>query len=1132
MADVAITSKPTTKPSYQTAPQRQSSGSRVMKVTWKVPSSATKSDNPARITGVAVLWDVDCVAINDSKKTLRRNFVQRANDPSLTSFQLNLDSWKSVQFPNETWTRDTFYPGATDATHEWTKMWCVRTVRVGVYFYNGKGDGPKTITSMSFTKPSAPTISALTQGADSGEVTCKVTVPKGDGKDEVHSGWVTRDVYDSRTKSRSVAHYVVSRGGSRSVTYDVSDRMQLSYSQYVRVTVSAKTRGFWGDNEAKPKTLYVSWPNQPTIVKNGVTFSSVKKSSSDKVTVQLTANATTEHPTTGVRLQALANSEYSKASLIPGDASWTDLAVDDGQCTALSCDVGSLQSDPGKWAWIRVKAWNQIEDVFYRYSAPRRMDELYVKPDTAADDSCTVHSLTPTTDGKGIKAVIKYKEDTHNTGTEVTWSTNFDAWTSTQQPDSFTFTWKDSETSSGGYFNGTTTVYIRGLDIDEADPGRTKSTKFYVRARRYHESDDGTTYTPWSARKGCVMTDTQPASDEDGEGAAILESATLVTGGTRPRGTDVSFTWMLDGEAEQVGWELYTGTSKAVTTTVPDATPARTVTTYTLTKPQVVASGTDGRGACEVTAQRLSELFGAAKTKWFAVRAYYSGGYVESEAAPLTLADAPKLTVTGGVVDEQPASVGMTCTTQSDVAMVVRSMGASGDAPEGTRTQADGDVVWSAVISPVWSSAQLSTTNLCTNNPDNWERGGITTGSGGGDDFDETDMVRISKGAAIPVTPSTTYTLSLTRASGATASYSYAFQAYDANGDHVSSESISTFRTSKYTWTPSTSTSIRVVVKSSTDAYTDEIGTDARVQLQTGSAATTWTPCGDDLQGLTATVALPDGLDLWDGSQYEVTATATDRTYGLVSEPTTATLDVTWDRQAPPLGDNDVSVTATDTTDADGNRSISATIDIGTPTGATASDKLDLYRVTPDGAALVLSDLSIGDTVIDPYAPYGDTSLAYRVAIRTADGDTSWADYPYSLVAKHVRIDYIGDHGQTYVELPYNLQLSDSRSKDFEARAKLNGSTHGYWNAAVAHTGSVRSDLIRIEDGETAARLAELGRSPYAALVRMPNGCCYAADVEVSDIGRSYSSSAIAVSISTTQVEDDGTWGAVRTEGV
>lgn len=1136
MANVAITQKPTAKPSYQTAPIRQGSGSRVMKVTWKTPGSATSTSNPARIAGVAVVWDIDCVSINDSKKTLRRNFTQRAGDPLLTSFQLNLDSWKSVQFPNETWTRDTFYPGASDATHERRKEWCIRTVRVGVYYYNAKGDGPKTITSMSFRQPAAPTISALAQNADSGDVSCKVTIPKGEGSDEVHSGWVTRDVYDSSTGARSVTHYVVGRGASKTVSWDVSDRMRLSYSQYVRIIVKAHTRGFWGNSAAKSKSLYVSWPNIPTIVKNGVTFSSVKKTVTDKVTVKLKANATTTHPTTGVRLQALANSDYSKAANIPGDAQWTDLAVDDGDCTALSCDVASLQSEPGKWSWIRVKAWNQVEDVFYRYSAPRRMDELHTTPDTATDDSCTVQTLTPTADGKGIKAVIKYKENSHNTGTEITWSTDYYAWTSTDQPNSFTFSWKDSETESGGYYNGTQTVYIRGLDIEEAEAGTTAKTKFYVRARRYLDGDDGTTYTAWSARKACVMTDTQPAEDEDGEDVPTIDAVTLTTGGVRPRGSDVTMTWTIEGEAEQVGWELFTGTAKKVTTTVPDAYPTRTVTTYTLTKPKVVASGTDARGAHEVRAAQLAQLFGTASSKWFAVRAYYAGGYAESEAVRLTLADAPTITALGGTVTAQPASVQLTCTSVSDVAMVVRSLGASGDAPEGTRTQATGDVVWSAALAPVWSEGSVGTSNLCTNDPAMWERGTFRpSGTNAGDELDHTTRIRLTEGAAIEVTPETTYTLSITEGDTADEDgYVVVLYGYDEDGAFVASDSLVTWQTSPVTWTPTTAVTLRLALRHNgtpiTPIFPDEVGSGALIQLEEGSSATPWTPHGADLPSLNTTITLPDGLDLWDGSRYEVTATATDRATGLSSAPTTTALDVAWERQAPELADDDATVTPYDSTDADGIRSIGATVTIGEPTGATEDDKLDLYRVTPDGATLIIEDLSIGDTVTDPYAPYGGDGLAYRIALRTPDGDTTWTDYPYALAANHVRVDFVGDHGLTYVELPYNLQLSDARTKDVEVRAKLDGSVNGYWNAATRRTGSVRSDLIRVEDAETAARLAELGRSPYAALVRTPDGHCYVADVQVAEIGRSYDSSATTVSISTTEVGDIGQWGAIRAE--
>jgi hypothetical protein len=220
---------------------------------------------------------------------------------------------------------------------------------------------------------------------------------------------------------------------------------------------------------------------------------------------------------------------------------------------------------------------------------------------------------------------------------------------------------------------------------------------------------------------------------------------------------------------------------------------------------------------------------------------------------------------------------------------------------------------------------------------------------------------------------------------------------------------------------------------------------------------------------------------------------------------------VAWSRQAPePDG---ATVTTSDTT-SDGVRTISATIVMTAPSSAQAGDLMDLYRVMPDGPRLVAADVAPGETVVDGFAPYGEGQTAYRVAYRTTDGDVAWADYPYQLAANELRIDW----GTTYVELPYNLGMTDSYRKDFEARDHLDGSVAGYWNPAVTRKATLSTALVRIVDEGKAALVRDLAQHAGPALVRTPDGCCYEADVQVTSIPRSYDSAVLAVALDATEV--------------
>lgn len=264
--------------------------------------------------------------------------------------------------------------------------------------------------------------------------------------------------------------------------------------------------------------------------------------------------------------------------------------------------------------------------------------------------------------------------------------------------------------------------------------------------------------------------------------------------------------------------------------------------------------------------------------------------------------------------------------------------------------------------------------------------------------------------------------------------------------------------------------------------------------------------------GGAATLSLPSGIDLRDDGAYTVQVSVTDLSTGLVSETATSAATVAWAHQAP-YPDGFVTVTPVNTFDADGNRTRAATIGLTPPTGYASTDCYDIYRLTADGAALIGQSWPLTATVTDEYAPFGDgLDLAYRIAVRTADGDEAWTDVPYALGGDVIRIDWPSGP----VELPYDIAISDSYKKDYKVDGYLDGQRDAFHNQGVERTAGLSTNVIRIEDQETAARVRSLGEYPGTAFVRTPDGSAYEAVVEVTDL--STTGPVLSVSIDTIEV--------------
>jgi hypothetical protein len=243
----------------------------------------------------------------------------------------------------------------------------------------------------------------------------------------------------------------------------------------------------------------------------------------------------------------------------------------------------------------------------------------------------------------------------------------------------------------------------------------------------------------------------------------------------------------------------------------------------------------------------------------------------------------------------------------------------------------------------------------------------------------------------------------------------------------------------------------------------------------------------------TTTVALPNGLDLWNSCNYELSVVAVDATTGLKSEEyvTELLVDYSYSAVAPAA-----TVTPIDETDADGIHHMAVDIALTAPTGSRQTDVYDIYRMDNGKANLVGQSYPLDYTVRDEYAPFGEGDMKYRIALRTEDGDVQYKDFEYELPSEVMRFDWAGG----VLEFPYGLTISDSYSKDVEFRSHLDGNIDGYWRQNVDRKSSLGTSVLKLIQPTEIELAGNLARYAGAVFVRLPNGAAYEADVQVSDM--------------------------------
>lgn len=617
-----------------------------MTATWKVPSSMTKDSSDRRATKLDIEWTL---TLADTRRI--GGYVQRdtktLSKEANTSVTSSTINLNSLTIGGTTYTRQSFFPNSKRI---------LSSVTVKVRGKNKKGRGEWATATRTFKAPREPSISAIAFNTSNGVLSSTITTNAGADYQERYDTRYRASVR-TRTGSWVAVADTHSTNTSISVSYDASDYSNLTYDQYIEMVVEATARGYAGESDTVRKTYYLAYPKRATIESIDVT------STSGQCIVNIDTNKTTEHPIDSVELQYLANVTYAKVSDIPNNAVWEDSGiVDNANCKALAMAVSTLAPDAGKYSYVRVKS---TRANLVRYSNPKSVAKLHIDSPTAEDDKVKIISVTP----KGDSAVVKLGWNADNqddsTGTELSWSDEEDAWKSTEDPSKYDFTWSDGTLVVGSTtYHDSATITIKNLE---------EGTKYFIKARRYLNLEDSVSYGKYS-NVATALTYEQPE--------AVVASCDKYVAAGDP----LSVYWTFTGKSLQKKWQIKRANGT------------------------IIASGNGSIGATQISAARLASM-ATSNSLTFTVQVSTGSDFVSSESHTVTILQKPTLTLTApATMTAQPYSFTAASSRQCDLSVIVTSQGASGQFPQGFRTQVSGDTIYSDVISPVWSNGSATIT--------------------------------------------------------------------------------------------------------------------------------------------------------------------------------------------------------------------------------------------------------------------------------------------------------------------------------------------------------------------------------------------------------------------------------------
>jgi len=552
-----------------------------MNAAWNIPADLISNKKGDRATGYNIYWYLG-IPGNDPSKVL-----QVASAGTKTS-QVDLNNFWVGRTKYD---RESFYPNTKNK---------LSYVSVKVAPKNAKGEGGKpTTATRNFEIPRVPTISGFTFNNETGVISVTITTDPGNDYKERYDTKYKMTVTDTRQNKTWAQIDDKSTNTSITLSYNIRNYQELTWDDYVKVTVTAYARGYAGASATASKTAYVSFPQKTTIEDVAVTG----KTGQDKCTVLIKTNSTTEHPVDRVRLEYLANCIYDTAESIPSGESWTESdIIDDASCTAMSISVSNLIPERGHYTWVRVVSWHYNENVLYRVSDYMRVTELETPAATAADDEITILSASPGEDGRSIIVELGWNADGEDDsdGTELSWADEEDTWKSTRTPDSFMFEWSDGPVTVGQItYQDSATITIKDLQ---------EGTRYFIRARRYMEGET-TEYSPYSNTSTAITSETP-------------ETIVATCDRYVAKGHSLAIYWTFSGNGVQKEWQVV----------AEDGT--------------VIANGDDSMTTTQISSSRLESLV-TDNSLSFTVQASTGGNFVVSDMQTVTIVDNPELDITG-----------------------------------------------------------------------------------------------------------------------------------------------------------------------------------------------------------------------------------------------------------------------------------------------------------------------------------------------------------------------------------------------------------------------------------------------------------------------------------------------------
>lgn len=661
-----ITRKPTDRPRNMSKPKRDG-----MKLTvkWGTASRTKSVTNHHRAESEDIAVTVNHKTKGSKSKPKGRTY--RTNNAVLGKTSKEFTIAKSNYYPN-------------------TKQ-VITSVVFSVNYNNSKGNGKKTKTSYRFDKPAQPHISASFD-PDTGKVTFDIKAGR-DTAAHQHTDTAWSIVASGKHENSSSGAFT-SDEASRGI--DIPNWAGLGYGNgdYVRVRCKAHGRGVAGDGPSYTCDFYIGQPQVFAIRSNDM--SKTGSEASDKIIFPVgrvyrdvdgskaqqdayNDSYRTRHPVTKVQLQVLKDSTAKTASAAQASTDWADVdgAVDNGNCAALSDSVGNATAPTdGHRNWYRVASY------FYTlvsYSNPvcismvDGFQSLYSAPATAADDAAAVTSVVPAADGKSVWAYLGWAADDSD-GTQVSWSTDPEAWESTASLETYDMTKAASDTSAFPALpTGTTWANRARVKITGLESNR----EVFVSARRFLKNAEGDTeYGDW-----CAPTGATPSAKPDN--VAISAPAAVAKG----RGCRIS--WTYSGGGTQTQWALYVDGRDA-----PVIRGAGTDGSVLLTSGQMEALATDGKLSVHVSVTT-------------------GGDWVDSKTTPIVITDPPTVACYpptdsdgNGLIASTPIALRVECDKpDASLHVSVKAHGGRGEGPGGDWYQPDGETVFSADIpAPAWTA--------------------------------------------------------------------------------------------------------------------------------------------------------------------------------------------------------------------------------------------------------------------------------------------------------------------------------------------------------------------------------------------------------------------------------------------